>query len=85
MKTRYFLLVWLASAALALPATAQDEAPEPPAGEARPPADEAADAAGEAEDEREAEAEEAGEVEEREFIFSEEIPADQQVTFPVDI
>lgn len=83
MKTRQVLLVWLAAFALALPASAQDEAPEPPAGQAPPPAGETA---GEPEDGGEAADEDEGEeVEEREFIFSEEIPADQQVTFPVDI
>jgi hypothetical protein len=114
MKTRHFLMVWLASAALALPAAAQDETPEPAAGDGRPEAGEAAgdaageaagdaagaaagDAAGAAAEDSAGDAGDAGEAadgdgdagaeaaEEREFIFSEEIPADQQVTFPVDI
>ena len=81
MKTRCLLLAWLAAMALALPATAQDEAPEPPADPA-PPIGEASADPGEAGADGEAEAQES---EEQEFIFSEEIPADQQVTFPVDI
>ena len=77
MRTRYWYLAWLGCLALATPAVAQDEAPEPapePAEAAEPPAQPPADAAGAAVD-----------PEEEEFIFSEEIPADQQVTFPVDI
>jgi hypothetical protein len=90
MTKRYLLLALIAGAALGLNAAAQDEAPDAPAApadeapapaEGRTPADESqAQADGQAQD-----SEDETEVEEEEFIFSEDIPADQQVTFPVDI
>ena len=83
MAKRY-LLALLGCMALMLNATAQDEAPDPPADAARPPPARAPDGDEPAADG--AAADESGEaIEEEEFIFSEEIPADQQVTFPVDI
>lgn len=78
--TRRLLLTLLACTALSLTASAQDQAPDP-----------ASDEAGADEEERSPESSPVDEddapeaVEEEEFIFSEEIPADQQVTFPVDI
>jgi hypothetical protein len=68
------LLSWLA---LALSARAQDEPPQPPADQ---PAEAAAD-----ESEAEPSGDDAEESAIEEFIFSEEIPADQQLVFPVDI
>jgi hypothetical protein len=85
--TKRTLLALIACTAFGLSAAAQDEAPDGPADEARAPAegrrpaDESqAQADGQAQD-----SEDETEVEEEEFIFSEDIPADQQVTFPVDI
>jgi len=85
--TKRTLLVLIACAALGLNAAAQDDTPDPQADEARAPAtgrtpadDSQAPANDQAQD-----SEDETEVEEEEFIFSEDIPADQQVTFPVDI
>lgn len=76
MRTRILIaaLGWLA---LALPGAAQDEALDPSAEDvAQPPAEE--DVGGDEDESSE-------ETDIDEFIFSEEIPADTQLVFPVDI
>jgi hypothetical protein len=97
--TKRTLLALVVCMAFGLNAAAQDEAPDRQADEAgtppgsRTPADGSqapgngrAQADGEAQANGEAQdSEDETEVEEEEFIFSEDIPADQQVTFPVDI
>lgn len=68
------LLGWLA---LALPGMAQDEAPEPSTEDvAQAPAEEGVE--GDADEDAES-------IDIEDFIFSEEIPADTQLVFPVDI
>lgn len=59
------------------PSRAQTPAPTQAAPPAQTPGEPAADATEGAEDDTD--------VEDEQFIFSEDIPADQQVTFPVDI
>jgi hypothetical protein len=77
--TKRYLLALLGCVALALTAAAQDEAPDPPVDQRQAPEPPAQQEPA-AEDE-----EDPRDVDEEEFIFSEEIPVDQQVTFPVDI
>lgn len=76
MRTRILIAVlgWLA---LALPVAAQDQAADPSTEDvAQPPADEGVEGGGD---------ESSDEADIDEFIFSEEIPADTQLVFPVDI
>lgn len=81
MRTR-LLLALLGSLSLALPGLAQDEAAEAPVVPAENPPPAPADPNSEqAEDEDEDD--ESTDIDE--FIFSEEIPADEQLVFPVDI
>jgi hypothetical protein len=100
MRIRRLLLAGLGSLVLALPAAAQDDSSAPPADRAPAPSDQTqpqsqAPAPTQAEPPAQAPGEPAAEategdqgdtdVEDEQFIFSEDIPADQQVTFPVDI
>ncbi len=76
MRTRILMTVlgWLA---LTLPGAAQDEAPEPPVEDvAQAPTEEGVEASGD---------ESSEETDVEDFIFSEEIPANTQLVFPVDI
>jgi len=77
MRARLWIVVlgWLV---LSLPGQAQDEAPDAPADD-RAQASEDQDSTEPADDG----AEDSTDVDE--FIFSEEIPADEQLVFPVDI
>ena len=77
MRTRLLIAV-LGCLALSLPGQAQDEAPEAPADDS-PQASEDQNVE-ESDDEG---ADDSTDIDE--FIFSEEIPADQQLVFPVDI
>ena len=61
--------------ALSVPGSAQDEPAETPPETATPPAEGQGESAGAS----------AGEEEDDDFVFSEEIPAETQLVFPVDI
>lgn len=75
MRILITLFGWLA---LTLPGSAQDDAPEAPAGEAtEAPAEDGGPASGDEEAESSEDTDE--------FIFSVEIPADEQLVFPVNI
>lgn len=81
MRIRLLIAVlgWLA---LALPGIAQEESPDAPADDS-PQASEDQDNEESEDDDADADADESADIDD--FIFSEEIPADQQLVFPVDI
>lgn len=88
MRTRLFILLF-GGLVLALPGSAQDQgegqAPAPPAEEsAEPAAGESGETATESE-ETAADGSADAEGTDDEFVFSEEIPAETQLVFPVDI